>query len=291
MNKISGKFVVLIGAVVFSLPYGALAMLQESGSQEGGGSYQGKRTQEMEERRMQMKEDRENRQSKNAEERQANRQENFCEQLSGRIESMQSRLIERKRAFVDRRENRGDLLGGKRDDRDNALNDTRETQDERRNSWYAKLEVAADTDAKKDAVTEFRKTVENAVETRRDAVNAAIESYRNSVDALVASQKETRTSALDAFSSAMEAAAAQAKSDCEAGKGAATIRSTFQTSLKSANTQLQSERKENTNLSTTLKGLVETKRTAMKSAHNTFKSTLERARVNLKAAFGEGTIK
>ena len=76
------------------------------------------------------------------------------------------------------------------------------------------------------------------------------------------------------------------KKDCADGKSPDTIRSAFQTSLKSAREALQSERKDDGNLGVIIKDLAATRQAAMKSALDAFKTTLEQAKTDLKKAFG-----
>ena len=68
------------------------------------------------------------------------------------------------------------------------------------------------------------------------------------------------------------------------------MRSTFQSSLKSARNTLQSERQEGEKLGVIIKDLAEKRQAEMKSALDAFKKTTDQARADLKAAFGEGEI-
>ena len=170
------------------------------------------------------------------------------------------------------------------------LTDKREEQDARRNAWYEKLEAAADTDEKKAAVAEFKKTVEAAADTRREAVDAAINAFRKSVDAAVTTEKENRAGGIETFGTIIEVALNQAKKDCADGKSPDAIRSAFQASLKSAREALQSERKDDGNLGVIIKDLATTRQAAMKSALDAFKTTLEQAKIDLKKAFGTDEV-
>lgn len=274
MKTISKKIWLFAGIAVIMLPGAASASVLED--------RQAERSERIQERQ-------ENRQAK-MEERQADRQEKFCENFTSRIEEMQSKLAERKTKFTERKESRAERFEDKRDTRDNALTDKREEQDARRNAWYEKLEDAADTDEKKAALAAFKKTTEDAVEVRRTAVDAAIEAFRDGVDAAVAGKKDTRSTAADAFSAAVTQAIATAKSDCAAGKDMTTVRSAFNAALKTARTNLQSERQESAKLGDTIKDLAAKKKAGIQTALTTFKSTMDQARTDLKKAFGEEAV-
>lgn len=271
---------VLIGVIaVAAVPYTVSAAMM--GNEERRAEWEANR-----EERQGMMEERRSEREANKEERVAERQEKFCENFTARMGEMQSRLTERKNKFTERKKNRINYLDERRDARDNMLTDKREEQDARRNAWYEKLEAAADTDEKKAAVAEFKKTVESAADTRREAVDAAISAFRKSVDAAVTTEKENRAGGIETFETIIEVALSQAKKDCADGKSPDAIRSAFQASLKSAREALQSERKGDGNLGVIIKDLATTRQAAMKSALDAFKTTLEQAKVDLKKAFG-----
>ena len=280
---------VLIGVVAFAaVPYAVSAAMM--GNEEERLSGRETRMEERQNARQEKMEERRVEREANMEERQSERQGKFCENFTSRMEEMKGRLVEQKGKFVDRKKKRIDYLDEKRDARDNTLTEKRGEQDARRNAWYEKLEAAADTDEKKAAVAEFKRTVEAAADTRREAVDSAISAFRKSVDAAVMTQKENRAGGIETFGAIIEVALNQAKEDCADGKSPDAVRSAFQTSLKSARNTLQSERKEGDTLGLIIKDLAETRQTAMKSALDAFKSTLEQAKADLKEAFGTGEI-
>lgn len=288
MKTVSSVTKIIVGIVVVAVPYTVSAAMV------GNEERQAAREASMEERKADRAAGMEERQAEREtkmEERLDERQEKFCENFTSRVKDMESKLTERKGKFVDRKEKRVDYLDENRDTRDNMLTDKREGQDARRNAWYEKLETAADTDEKKAAVAEFKKTVEAAVETRRDSLNTAVDAFRKSVDAAATEQKENRAGGVDTFAAIVAVALNQVKTDCAAGKDAETIRSAFQSSLKSARDSLQSERKEGEKLGIVIKDLAETKKVAIQSALDAFKETLSKAKIDLKAAFGTGEVK
>lgn len=288
MKTASSAIRIVVGVVaVLAVPYSVSAAMMDNEARRA------EREAKMEDRQEMRQEKTEERRAEHEakmEERQTERQEKFCENFASRMEEMQSRLTERKEKFVDRKKSRIDYLDEKRDTRDNVLTERRGEQDARRNAWYEKLEVAADTDEKKAAVEEFKKTVETAADTRREAVDAAISAFRKSVDAAVTTQKENRAGGVETFEAIVEVALTQAKQDCADGKSPETVRSTFQSSLKSARDTLQSERKEGYNLGAVVKDLAATRQVAMKSALDAFKATLEQAKADLKKVFGTGEV-
>jgi hypothetical protein len=187
-----------------------------------------------------------------------------------------------------------DLKGGReammedrRDTRDGNLNGIRSTQDARRVEWYAKLEARATTNTEKDAVKDFKKSVDSAVESRRDAVDAAILTFRTGVDSLVSGKKNSAGSAADTFQDSVDAAVAGAKADCEAGKDPETIRNTFRGSLKKAKTELSTSRKSVEGIGDQVDALAKVRSESIWRAVGAFDTALKAATEKLKTAFSE----
>lgn len=185
------------------------------------------------------------------------------------------------------RGNREATMEDRRDTRDENLNGIRSTQDARRVEWYAKLESRATTDTQKDAVREFEKTVDSAVEVRRDAVDAAILAFRSGVDSLVSGKKNSAETAAETFQGAVDAAVSRARADCEAGKDPETIRNTFRASLKGAKTQLSTSRKSVEGIGSQVDALAKVRNESIRKAVQAFDASLASATEKLKAAFSE----
>lgn len=227
-----------------------------------------------------------NREAKVAEMKE-NRQEAFCSRFAEQAGKIADNLADRRSKIEERKGNRVNTFETRRDDREAKLEGGRSQADERRNALYQKLEERAKTDAEKAAVKEFKKTVEEAVDTRRDAVDAAIELFRKDVDAAISGRKDDMESAASSFKSAIESALSKAKSDCESGANPETVRSNFKNSLQAARTVLQDDRQDADKVGAQVKAYAETRRTAVKAAVDEFKATVEAARLELKEVFGE----
>lgn len=252
------------------------------------------RTTKMEERQAdrveKMDERQENREAKK-EEMQDKRQELFCSRFADHAATIATNMGERKNAFEDRKANRAGTVDENRDNRDGKLEDKRSDADARRSEMYAKLESKANTDDEKDAVDDFKKTIEKAVDVRRDAVNAAIADFRTGADAAAATRKDDVEAMADAFTKAVNAAVEKAKSDCASGATPATVRTNFQAALKVARENLQADRSASEKLKTQIQVLADARKVSIEKALSSFKATLELAKGDLKKAFGnEATL-
>lgn len=218
---------------------------------------------------------------------QERRQEAFCSRFSKEAERLAKNLAERRSKFDERKEDRIVKTENKAAERDMKLEEKRSGADERRSAMYDKLLARATTEEQKQAVADFQKTVEAAVDTRRDTVNAAIEAFRSGVKNAVAGRKGDMDSAASKFQSAVEAALAKAKADCANITDQEAVRTTFKESLKAAREALVTDRKDADKVGEQVKKLAEARRVAVKKAMEDFKKTLSDARASLKLAFGE----
>ncbi len=91
----------------------------------------------------------------------------------------------------------------------------------------------------------------------------------------------------DAFKAAVDAAISQAKSDCASGKDVKTVRSNFMTAMSQAREGLQAKRQSTDKIGDDIKALAATRNATIKATKETFRTTMEAARKELKAAFGE----
>lgn len=238
------------------------------------------------ERKEQVEKNQERRQMM-VEDRKALRQEKICENLAERSSKLREKLGDQYEKISERKVNRSNVFDEKRTERDATLDEKRADRDVNREKMYAELlERAGDDMEKKAAVSVFQSAVETAVSDRKKAVDAAIVAFRSGVDAAIGSRKNTMDANIADFKSAVEKATSQVKSDCEAGKDPASVRTSFETSLKAARAKVADDRAAAEKVGVAVSALAETKRAAFLLAHETFKTAMEKARTNLKAAFG-----
>ena len=196
----------------------------------------------MQEKRAAVKIDMQEKRDEMQAEREKNLQGAFCARFTENMDRLSKNISEREGNFEYRKENREGKIEDSRTSRDAALDESRSQADERREAMYKKLEDQTKTDTEKEAVKKFRNTVEKAVEVRRAAVDAAIISFREGVNAATSGRKGDMEKAVENYKKAVDSAAAKAKSGCEDGVNADTVRSDFNTAMESARKTLQSER-------------------------------------------------
>ncbi len=212
-----------------------------------------------------------------------------CDNITSRASQLLKGIQGKISNWQDRHTNRVEKWNTHFTEQDQRLADLRTKWDARRQEFYAKIEASATTDAQKQAVADFKSAVESAVATRKAAIDAAIAAYRAGLKALIAGKTDNNDQSLVQFQNAVQAAADKAKSDCEAGVDPKTVRQNFHASLLAARKNLVTDRQATEKIGTQLQALIDARQAAFKKAFDNFKAAMEKARADLKKAFGNDT--
>jgi len=207
---------------------------------------------------------------------------NFSDNLNQKASGQENQIKTHQRERMTNWESKTEMA-------DQKLAQVRSQWEANRQEQFKKLEESATTDAQKKAVADFETTTEKAIATRESAVDVAIETFRTGVKNAIQTRQGQVDDIASSSASARKSALDKVKSDCDAGADAATVRATFQAAMKNARTQMQSDKQNVDKVGETVKVLVQTRQTAMKSALDTFKATMEKARTSLKKAFPDQT--
>ncbi len=208
-----------------------------------------------------------------------------CANIGVRLGAIETRLLDLRTKLDDRHNEREQRLEERRAERETKVSDARDEAETRRAQATARLEAFADTDAEREGIVEFRADVQAAVEARRAAFDAANAAFRKGVDAAVTTRRTQAESSVTAFRAAIKAAVEKAKTDCAAGKDAATIRADFAAAVKAAKDKFAADRKAMDRVGTQVRTLAETRKAAHAKAMADFRAAMEAARADLKAAF------
>lgn len=210
---------------------------------------------------------------------------NFCTIVDTWSTDVAGKIARARNSLKDRQGKLGSRVDERKEQRDEKLGDVREKHNDNRDSRYDRLTTKAITDAQKQAVADFRSSMESAVTARRAAVDAARTAYWNGVNQLVDSRQGSVTQVVDAYAASLESALATAKSECANGVAPATAREHFGTALRTANATFVEGRKAIERFGPQVRTLAETRNQAIKKAMTDFKTAAEAARAKLKAAF------
>lgn len=169
---------------------------------------------------------------------------------------------------------------------ENELNNSREKWDTKRQEQFTKLENLAKTDSQKSAVTAYQNAITTAVTARRSANDTARADFRKDVENLISAKKSNMDAQYTILNSAVSNAITAAEAACTSeNPNISEIRSTLQSSIKSARETYSNARKTDTKIGDQIKQLAQTRNDNIKANDEAFKKAAEAARTELNSAF------
>lgn len=164
---------------------------------------------------------------------------------------------------------------------DTVLQQKRSSWDSERNKQYEAMLAKATNDSQKQAIENFKTTIEGATKIRRSAIDNAIKVYFNDSDAQMRSQSILLNSQRLSFASSVSFAVKSAKQSCSLNENSITIRQSFQTNLEQANLQLENSRQSLEDFDGNISKIRKTEAQAINDAVNVFRQTLKSTRQTL----------
>lgn len=208
----------------------------------------------------------------------------FCTNLTKLSQKFDTRLGEKEIKFTENKQKEVERVYNKRAENDTKLDDQRATSDQHQVERFAKLMEKTTTGTQKIALNTFQSSVQAAVAARRAAFDLAKLNYRLGVNALATQRTSTLATALTTYKTAVKVANDKAVADCAASVDPKVIKTNLETALKTAEKTFKEARQRVEKKGELIKPLLETRKVAMKKATETFHATIEKAKVELKAA-------
>ncbi|MFA6160397.1 MAG: hypothetical protein WC678_04925 [Parcubacteria group bacterium] len=219
------------------------------------------------------------------EEVQENRSEKTCAMISNQAEQIQNRLTERIAKLTQKRTETQSNIAERVAQRTAKRTERRAKWEQTKTANWEKLQSKAQTDEQKAAVAKFIAIVQTAVKNKNDAVDAILTQLR----AEIQTQNNERKSEIDAqiatYKNAVASITSQVQSDCSAGKDAKTIRESYRTQMKQARETFQNRERNREEFNAEIKTLKDAKKSEVRTILETFKKTVEDAKVELRSAF------
>lgn len=210
---------------------------------------------------------------------------NFCDNLTVKLERYGNNMQNRLGNYETRKGEQLKRVADNRAKADAKRTDNRTKADEVRSGYLKQLEERATTTAQKEALAEFKKSVEQLAITKREGVDKSVADYRASVDKSLADRQTAVVKAQADLKLAIDTALAKAKTDCSAGVDQATVRKETMASIKDAQDKFRDTVKSLDKVRNTLNKDVETRRGAIDTAQDSFRATYLKAWQTLKDAF------
>lgn len=218
-------------------------------------------------------------------ERVAERNDNVCEKISERADAFGQKMTEQENMFQTRNQERLNSWTTKKTENEARLKANQETSNANRDAQFKALEVRAQTEEQKKAVTDFEVKVRAAIETRRLASDSAIKTFQASVQTAIATRKGQIDQLVSSTKTARLTLLETAKADCASGKDAKTVMATFRSGMQANRTKAQTDKQSVEKIKATMDALIATRKTAIEKATVDFKATMEQARIALKKVF------
>jgi hypothetical protein len=224
----------------------------------------------------------------NKEENQAAKTEKTCAQISNKADEIQARLTERISTLTQKRAEMDAKMKQQLDAKLGELTQKRATIDSEKTLNWEKLRANAKTDQQKAAVEKFIITVQDAIKTKRSATDSVISNFRTSLLAERTDRKTENDAALTTFKNAIGSLISQTKTACATGD-AKTIRENFRTGIKNTRDTFQANRKTTEKFQADVTPIRDAKKAELQTIINTFKSSIEAAKSELRLAFPKTT--
>jgi hypothetical protein len=213
---------------------------------------------------------------------------NFCTLISsqGVSDRATQRLADKEAKLKATRDARDLKLSERRQERDSKLAEARDNADSKHTEVVNKLLAKATTDEQKEAVIAFQTAVQAAVTAKRSAIDQARNDFKLGVDNAIAMRKSSMDAAVKTFSDEVTSAESKAKADCAvSGADAAKIREAFRASVEASRAKIKEAVQSAQKVGATAASLNDTRKQAFDNAQNVFRSAMEKARTDLRAAF------
>jgi len=210
----------------------------------------------------------------------------FCENLSTFQTNSENKVVAKNAEKNLKLANREAEIATKRAEKDKKVADLQAKALAKQEVNFAKVLSKATTIEQKTAINEFIASVKIALSVRQTAMNAARDAYRSGADNIIAERKTKIETALSLRKSTIATAVAKAKADCAAGVASATVKTTLQSSIKSANDAFKNTIQNLGKVGDQLNGLIDARKISFEKAKNDFKNTLESLKVTLKTKLG-----
>jgi hypothetical protein len=209
-----------------------------------------------------------------------------CERITERAGAFQQKAGDQENQIKTRNTARLTNWTTKENEQDAKLAGLRMAWDANLKNQFSALEVNAQTDAQKTAVTNFETITNAAVATRRLAVDSAIKTFRAGMQNTITTRQGQLDQLVSTSATSRQTLWSKAEADCAAGVDAKTVMANLKSGLQAIRTQTQTDKQNVVKTNTVVATLVAARKAAFDKAFSDFKATMEQARISLKKAFG-----
>ena len=209
----------------------------------------------------------------------------FCTKIDTVSQKFLDELTSRTEKFSSKKDDRIAKLTENWNSRDENRTNNQNAQDERISARIDALMLKADTDEKKAAVNAFEEAANLAISNRRSAVDSAIETFRTGVSTLIDDKFGSLDENILTLNSSINEAINTAKSACTSGTSGEVVRTTLKDSVRAAYETFKNS-KVDMSIKSEVEELDAVRKQSVNAAIAQFNTDMEKAKADLKAAFG-----
>lgn len=214
-------------------------------------------------------------------------QKNFCTQLTVTTTKISDRLEELRLQLEAQRADEAKRLTDSRAVRTEQRTENRTRLDALRAENITAVEARAKTNTQKQTVAAFKASLSAAVTNRRAGIDAAVQTFQRGVDQAITSRKGSVDAAVITFKTSVAAAIDRVMADCALGGNQIAAHKVFIENLMKARQKMLGDRQIIEKVQVAVASLLAARHKAIQKAETDFQAALQKARVDLKTAFGE----
>lgn len=213
---------------------------------------------------------------------------NVCERVALQADDIKKRIDADWKEVGEKRDKAGTSINERKLLRTTESTEMRAKEDARLAEMIAKLEEKAASTAEKAAVVEFTSDATAAISARRTAIDRANKIFSDGLAALLAERKTKMDAAAATYKSAISSALTTFQSNCKRkANNDESAMATYRKAIASARQTFMASHQRLTPMDDRLKKLMDTHKASVEKAQKDFRTAMEKARAELKVAFGE----
>lgn len=211
-------------------------------------------------------------------------EKSFCAQLDSINNNLDNLINQRIDNLNTKQISRLNKVSATFSKRDSELSANRIKWDANREEQYKKMYENAKTDIQKQAIDQFKLTMNYSIILRRTKVDSAISTFRSTINSEISGQQSGVNSVITNYQNTLDAAQTKAKTSCENGDESSQVRQAFKTDIQSARADLQSGKSGIDRINDDVTNANNIRKNAIEAAITEFRLTTQQARETLSQA-------
>lgn len=208
----------------------------------------------------------------------------ICTRVDGLSDKINQNILHKQQNLEILHKDKSKKIQSSFEENTKQITSSRVQWDKNREIHYKKLNEKVQNQNQKNAIEQFKTTIEDAVLKRRSAFDMATQDYRSSIELTLNNKQNGVEAIVDNYKLELTKAKDQANLDCKNNKDESEIRSNFNSSLQASRTTLVSDRSGMDQILLQINTAKQIRADAIQKATQEFQSTLNSAKEILKSS-------